>query len=184
MALHRRARLQVTLVGRITVLVGIGVGAVAAAAAAASASQGDAAHEMARTSDGMSRQWNADMLHEGMRADVLARLARTREAMGALNAASREIGDIVAAITTIADQTNLLALNATIEAARAGEAGKGLAVVATEVKDLSHETTRATQEIAPRIDAIQSETIHAVDAIGEITAIIDTINDIQNTIAV
>jgi methyl-accepting chemotaxis protein len=78
-----RARMQFTLVGRITLLVGIAVvavGAVSVAAAVASASQADAAHEMARTSDGMSRQWNADMLHDGMRADVLAGLAAGKDA--------------------------------------------------------------------------------------------------------
>ncbi|GAA3795624.1 methyl-accepting chemotaxis protein [Cellulomonas soli] len=107
----------------------------------------------------------------------------TNEQVARLGASSQEIGNVVKVITSIAEQTNLLALNATIEAARAGEAGKGFAVVAGEVKELASETAKATEDIARRVEAIQADTSGAVAAIGEISAIIASINDYQLTIA-
>lgn len=100
-----------------------------------------------------------------------------------LGASSNEIGDVVTVIKTIASQTNLLALNATIEAARAGDAGRGFAVVAHEVKVLSKETSRATEEISQKIRSIQNDTQGAVDAIREIGQVIKQINEISTTIA-
>jgi len=114
---------------------------------------------------------------------AVARAQRTNELVGKLGDSSVEIGNVLKVITSIAEQTNLLALNATIEAARAGEAGKGFAVVANEVKELAKETARATEDITRKIEAIQTDTTSAVGAIGEITAVIGQINDIQNTIA-
>jgi len=100
-----------------------------------------------------------------------------------LGESSLEIGNVIKVITSIAEQTNLLALNATIEAARAGAAGKGFAVVADEVKQLAQETARATGDISRRVEAIQSDTTGAISAIGEISQIIEKINDYQTTIA-
>jgi len=100
-----------------------------------------------------------------------------------LGESSVEIGNVVKVITAIAEQTNLLALNATIEAARAGAAGKGFAVVADEVKQLAQETGRATEDISRRVEAIQSDSDSAVQAIGEISGVIARINDYQATIA-
>jgi methyl-accepting chemotaxis protein len=100
-----------------------------------------------------------------------------------LGDSSTEIGNVIKVITSIAEQTNLLALNATIEAARAGEAGKGFAVVAKEVKDLAKETAKATEDISQRIETIQGDTRAAIEAINEISAIINKVNDTQATIA-
>jgi methyl-accepting chemotaxis protein len=116
-------------------------------------------------------------------ADAVTVADATNQTVVKLGQSSTEIGNVIKVITAIAAQTNLLALNATIEAARAGEAGKGFAVVASEVKDLAQETAKATEEISSRIEAIQSDTQAAVEAIHRISDVIEKINDYQTAIA-
>ncbi|AKC10929.1 chemotaxis protein (plasmid) [Agrobacterium tumefaciens] len=78
-------------------------------------------------------------------------------AMARIEAASRQIEQIIGVIDEIAFQTNLLALNAGVEAARAGDAGKGFAVVAREVRELAQRSAKAAQEIKGLINRSTSE---------------------------
>lgn len=114
---------------------------------------------------------------------AVAEAARSNEAVRELDEAGRRIGAVIKLITDIADQTNLLALNATIEAARAGEAGRGFAVVAGEVKGLSSQTAKATDEIGAQIAAMQGVTHRSIEAIGGIERTIREIGEITTAIA-
>jgi uncharacterized phage infection (PIP) family protein YhgE len=77
----------------------------------------------------------------------------------------------------------LLALNATVGAARAGEVGAGFAVVANEVKELAKQTAQATEEISQKIEAIQTDAKSAVEAIANISGVINKVNEISMSIA-
>jgi methyl-accepting chemotaxis protein len=103
--------------------------------------------------------------------------------VGSLSSASERIGEVIHLINDIAEQTNLLALNATIEAARAGEAGKGFAVVASEVKSLANQTAKATQEIEEQVNAMINATRETVDGVNEIHKTINKVNEISTMIA-
>ncbi|WP_305123281.1 methyl-accepting chemotaxis protein [Roseomonas sp. GC11] len=114
---------------------------------------------------------------------VLEQAERSGASVQALSSAAERIGEVVGLIRRIAEQTNLLALNATIEAARAGEAGKGFAVVASEVKSLASETARATDGIAELVAEIQSATGGTVGAMQAIAAGIASIDNASAAIA-
>jgi methyl-accepting chemotaxis protein len=107
----------------------------------------------------------------------------TKQSVSDLTASTIEIGAVVNLIAQIARQTNLLALNATIEAARAGEAGRGFAVVAGEVKNLSLDTQRATEEIRRKIEQLNAATQTSVDAVDRIGAAIETIQPVFGAVS-
>ena len=108
---------------------------------------------------------------------------RTNQEIKALDDAAHRIGNVVKLITAIAEQTNLLALNATIEAVRAGDAGRGFAVVANEVKALSGQTAKATEEISTHIAGMQQATERSVETIGSIQRTIREVGEITTAIA-
>ncbi|MEZ5841845.1 MAG: methyl-accepting chemotaxis protein [Hyphomicrobiales bacterium] len=137
-------------------------------------------NQIARLTDSSSEEMSsaASLMSEGARS--VASAAGSIDAISAsvngmagkvdaLEQASEQIGDILGTIDAIAKQTNLLALNATIEAARAGEAGRGFAVVANEVKALSAQTSKATEDINLRIERLRAD-------VGELLAAMDAAN--------
>ncbi|MEO1038666.1 MAG: nitrate- and nitrite sensing domain-containing protein [Pseudomonadota bacterium] len=130
----------------------------------------------------------AEVTEQIARGDAVARQAVERAASSQqnveeLNTAATQISDFVGIITALAEQTNLLALNATIEAARAGEAGKGFAVVASEVKALAAQTNSSTTQIAERVSKIQHTTQTAVEAIRHISESIDQLGEVTSAVA-
>ena len=139
-----------------------------------------AADELSRSIAEISRQLTHTSNIVGLATDEAR--ATDSEITG-LSAGAQKIGDVVKLIRDIAEQTNLLALNATIEAARAGEAGKGFAVVASEVKSLAVQTAKATEDIANHILAVQESTSGAVDAIRQIAARMREINQYTSAVA-
>ena len=126
------------------------------------------AAEASRKAADTARQGGTVVAQTLVKMQVIADSVRdTAAKVEELGKRSDQIGRIVGVINDIADQTNLLALNAAIEAARAGEQGRGFAVVADEVRKLAERTTMATKEIATMIEAVQSETRLAVQAMEE-----------------
>lgn len=116
-------------------------------------------------------------------ADANVAAKDTKALMEKLQSSTSQIVKVLDIINDIADRTNLLALNATIEAASAGEAGKGFAVVANEVKDLSKQTARATEEIAQHVKEMENDTSASAGAIQDIAGVIEEVDSISRTIA-
>jgi methyl-accepting chemotaxis protein len=74
-----------------------------------------------------------------------------------LELVSRRIDKIVDAITTVSIQTNMLAVNGSIEAARAGDFGKGFVVVATDIRNLAHDSAENADRIKDLVKAVQDQ---------------------------
>lgn len=99
----------------------------------------------------------------------------TDESANELGTSTKSLSHILEVIDNITGQINLLALNATIESARAGEAGKGFAVVANEVKNLANQAKNATQQIAERIDNMETVSGHVVGSLSQIRSAMEQV---------
>lgn len=146
-----------------------GVQSIASGAEELSASAAEISQQMSRAS-----QVSREAVEQADKTDATVRT---------LSDAAQRIGEIVNLITAIAEQTNLLALNATIEAARAGEAGKGFAVVASEVKGLANQASAATGEISAQVSEVQGATQRAAEAISLIRNTISEVESMSTAVA-
>ncbi len=94
---------------------------------------------------------------------------RMNESMGRVSTTIRDIGgrfqqieETLSLISDLASQTNVLAMNAAIEAAHAGDAGRGFAIVATEVRRLAERSAEFVNEIGTVIKNIGGQVEEAV----------------------
>jgi methyl-accepting chemotaxis protein len=120
----------------------------------------------------------------GMTHQAVDESNRSVGAIQQLGEAARRIESVVSLIARIARHTNLLALNATIEAARAGVHGAGFAVVANEVKVLSQDTAKATEDISRTVGEMLKATEDVTNAIGAIGSSVKDVDSSASTILV
>jgi methyl-accepting chemotaxis protein len=102
---------------------------------------------------------------------VIAAMNRLQQGKGAMSAALRELAEVAGDLQQmasgtgqIAAQTNLLAINAAIEAARAGDAGRGFAVIAREIRNLSQDSAKTSEQITRRIAQVTQLMTNTVES--------------------
>lgn len=93
--------------------------------------------------------------------------------MDLLDVRMKNVSKLSGMIEGVASETNLLALNASIESARAGEGGRGFAVIADAIRNLSDQTSQSASKITTMMPEIQSdlENVHQ--------ALITSFNQVQ-----
>lgn len=117
---------------------------------------------MKKTEDEANEGVQFVLEHKGKMNEIELAVQKTNDKMLDLANNSKEIGQVIQIINSIAEQTSLLALNAAIEAARAGEYGKGFSVVAAEVRKLADQSVQSTKVIEGIVQKIQHDSTESI----------------------
>ncbi|MGK9415985.1 methyl-accepting chemotaxis protein [Pseudomonas cedrina] len=144
------------------------------------------AEEASKAADEADQQATAGDQVVGQAVEQIGHLAhemaRSSQAMIALQRESQKIGGVLDVIKSVSQQTNLLALNAAIEAARAGTAGEGFAVVADEVRSLAQRTQESAEEIEGLISGLHTGTQQVADIMDGSRALTDYSVDLSRDV--
>lgn len=107
----------------------------------------------------------------GVRMNQLQEVAsKAEQAMTQFNTHMVQIHQVLRVIKEISSQTNLLALNASIEAAQAGDFGRGFAIIAKEVRELSENSRKSTFEIEEMIQSVQDGSQNVALSMKEVSS--------------
>lgn len=109
--------------------------------------------------------------------NIMSSMANVSTRTQATTEHAEAVKQIVGVIKDISDQTNLLALNAAIEAARAGEHGRGFAVVADEVRNLSARTDKSITEIEATINLVVQDIGDVASSISEQASRLESLSE-------
>jgi methyl-accepting chemotaxis protein len=116
---------------------------------------GTMANKKMRDTVDITNQGHRDMIDvQSMMQDIVQGMKELEEVVKLVNESTSDITNVMDVIEEMAAQTNLLSLNASIEAARAGEAGRGFAIVASEIGRLAEESSNSTHEVNLIIEKI------------------------------
>jgi methyl-accepting chemotaxis protein len=102
-----------------------------------------------------------------------SRMHQLLDSTHALERSRSEIADFAEQIAGISSMTRLLSLNAAVEAARAGEAGRGFAVIAGSVRQLSENTQQAAVQIRRASEDITRQLKTTGEAVQQASALMD-----------
>lgn len=109
----------------------------------------------------------------GNMTNILSQFQVGNDVIKDLKDQSRQINAIITIIQEIAAQTNLLALNAAIEAAQAGEAGRGFAIIASQIRLLAEQSKQSSKEIETLVNSIQGSANTTSQLIEDITRVVE-----------
>jgi len=133
-------------------------------------------------------QFSSELLEQAENGSLT--MTQAIESITVLNTSTQGMADLITNIEQMAFQTNLLGLNAAVEATHAGEQGRGMAVIAAEIRSFAKQITAQAQDIKDLINANEAsmqQSYQLVDKSGhsilDIVTGSEKVNEIASEIA-